>query len=289
MNKENLYKALKYFDMFSYPLTRVEAKAWQWTSDELHRNINIEDIEEKDGFYFLNGREDIIKIRQDRYKISDQKILKARSIIKLFRLLPSVKMIAICNSLGYQNARAESDIDLFIITTPGKIWLTRFWLTSLLKLMRLRPYDRGVKKDTFCLTFFMTTENFNIESLKIGNTDVYLTYWLTQLIPLYNPENIYEYFLQANDWVLKYLPDFISYKVSDDRRIDHSHWSKLFRFLTLPGWENILKNFQLKIMPNSLQQAANKDTRVVIKENILKFHGSDDNRLNYLNKWQDRF
>lgn len=288
MDKANLYKALTYFDMFSYPLTKVEAKAWQWAGDEPAVNVGTEQIKARDGFYFLTGREEIIKIRQDRYKVSDKKVLKARRIVKIFRLLPSVKMVAICNSLGYQNARQESDIDLFIITSPGKIWLTRFWLTALLKFLRRRPYARGVKQDTFCLTFFLTTDHLNIESLKVADTDVYLTYWLTQLMPLYDPVGIYDKFLLANNWVRQYLPNYIPYQTSNDRQVGYTAWSKVFRPLTWSGWENILKKIQLKIMPVSLKQAANQDSRVVIKDNILKFHGGDDNRLSYLKKWQSR-
>ena len=40
-------------------------------------------------------------------------------------------------------------------------------------------------------------------------------------------------------------------------------------------------------MPDKLKELAGKDSRVILNNNILKFH-SEDNRLKYFNLWQKK-
>ncbi len=277
--------ALTYFDIFSFPLTRVELEMWQWRADNNLANLSVE---EKKGFYFLAGKEDSIRERQRRYQTSVLKLKRARLFAKIFRLFPSVQMIAVCNSLGYFNARSQSDIDLFIIVKPGTIWLTRFWLQGILKLLRARPFDRGTRRDSVCLTFFLTSDHLDIGELQIVKPDVYLHYWLTQLIPLYDPFDYYQRFLQANSyWLKEYLPNYLPYRPARRLQVKPSPFVKLFNWLTCAFWEKLARDIQLKIMPDKLKELAGKDSRVILNNNILKFH-SEDNRLKYFNLWQKK-
>jgi len=277
--------ALAYFDIFSFPLSRVELEIWQWRADNGFANLPVE---EDKGFYFLAGRKDNIKERQRRYQASVLKLKRARLFAKIFRLLPSVQMIAVCNSLGYFNARPDSDIDLFIIVKPGTVWLTRFWLQGILKLLRARPFDRGTRKDSICLTFFLTSDQLDIGQLQIVKPDVYLHYWLTQLIPLYDPCGYYQQFLQTNSyWLKEHLPHYLPYRPSRRLQVKPSFFAKLFIPLTFAWWEKLARNLQLKIMPDKLKELAGQDSRVILSSKILKFH-SEDNRLKYFNLWQKK-
>ncbi len=284
MNIQNNIKTLAYFDIFEYPLTRVELETWQW-QDDININVNNFTIQEKSGYYFLGDNTRHIQTRQLRSLIAEKKIARAKKFAKLFRLLPSVKMVAVCNSLGYYNVREASDIDFFIITAPGRIWLTRFWLQSFIKILKLRPYDKGDKKDTICLTFFLSSDNLNITDIKIDQQDVYLTYWITQLIPIYNQDKIYEKFLKANSWIKNNLPHYLPHNISGDRFVESIIFSKLFFPLSLSVFEKVFKRIQLKILPANLKQMVNKDSRVIMNDKMLKFHGQDDNRLKYKKIW----
>ena len=53
-----------------------------------------------------------------------------------------------------------------------------------------------------CLSFYATDSNLNLEKLQMSNySDIYLVYWILQLIPIYDPDNLYDKFLQPKDWV----------------------------------------------------------------------------------------
>ena len=79
-------------------------------------------IGEKNGFYSLKGREEIIRTRIDRQKIADQKWKKAKKIIKLLQIVPYLKMVAVSGSLALNNTREESDFDLLIVAKSKRIW-----------------------------------------------------------------------------------------------------------------------------------------------------------------------
>ncbi len=275
--------ALAYFDIFSFPLTRVELDLWSWQDDLTNLPVGS-----RDGFFYLQGKKELISTRRHHYKISYYKIKRALFFVKIFRLLPSVKMVAVCNSLGYFNAHPDSDIDLFIIVKPGTIWLTRFWLQGLLKIWRARPFDKGERRDGVCLTFFLSADKLDIKHLFIVEPDVYLHYWTVQLIPIYDAGNYYSQFIQANHyWIRQRLPNYLPYYPHERLMVSTSKWSWLFGWLTMRWWEKVLQKVQMKILPDKLRQLAGKDSRVVLTNNILKFH-SEDKRLTYYNLWQSK-
>jgi len=281
----NNYPTIAYFDIFHYPLTWVELQTWRYQvgGDQVKEQA----VKEYNGFYYLAGHEDYIMTRQERYLYSDHRIERVRKYIKLFRLLPSVRMIALCNSLGYQNASSESDIDFFIIVKTGTVWLTRFWLQSFVRVFRLGPFDRGGRADSLCLTFFLTSDKLNISGLQIGADDIYLHYWITQLMPLYDPYSEYKKFLEANVWVRRFIPDFLPCQLLFTRQVRRSFWSVLFRVFTIRWWEPVLRKIQLAIMPENLRSRANCDTCVVMNEGVLKFH-VEDNREKYKTLWRQK-
>lgn len=93
----------------------------------------------------------------------------------------------------------DSDIDLFIITRPHMIWFVRFFVT--LFLWKKSVWRKGKDiRENFCLSFFITTEAMNLSKIAIKN-DIYLYYWIYYLKPIYNKNNTYENFLNANSWV----------------------------------------------------------------------------------------
>ncbi len=282
---------IAYFDQFDFPLTKEEIDRWV-VSPVVLDSINHDDVdlavESKQGFYYLQGREEIVEIRKKRYIIADQKFQRALRFSRLFRLLPSVRMIAVCNSLAFSNARTTSDIDFFIVTRPGMIWLTRFWLQTFLRLFRLRPHDHGVSiEDAICLSFFTTSDNLDFENLQIVKPDIYLALWLSQLITVYDPDNIYNELWQRNAWVRDILPEVQSYNLAPQRRIAYTAWSKVFIPLTCGFLEKKFKKIQKKLLPDSLRTMANQDVRVIINDKMLKFH-SNDRREEMYEKWRNK-
>lgn len=247
-------------------------------------------IQTKNGFYFLPGREPIIEERLRRYGYAETKYRRALKFIKIFRFIPFIKMIAVCNNLAYSNCSKKGDIDLFIITQKNRLWLTRFLVVGLLKLLGVRP-AAAKKQDTIDANFFLSEDNLNLESVKIGQDDIYLTYWIDQLVPIYDIGDTYQKFHNANQWIKKTLPNSFGYQPNDRRTVKNGLLSYLITqssnlLWNWPLFEKLAKIYQLKIIPPVLKEMMNEDTRVVVNDGMLKFH-RDDRRLEYQNKFNE--
>jgi len=314
--KEAIVKTIAFFDMFDYPLTVFEL--WQFINiecqfREIEEVLNKGDlgdrIEGKQGFYFLTGRSKIIKTKMERYYYTNLKFKRALRVSRIFKFIPWIKMIAVSNIIGANNMKREGDIDLFIITEKNKTWLTRFFCASLMKLLGLRPKP-GKEQDKICLNFFISEEAMDLQGLMLDNVnigislpgsdrasgngrtlvDIYFIYWLAGLAPIYNKDNTYQKFIKANNsWVKEFLPNWQPVKVSNRRKLD-SNFSKFYKDiidLFIGGLEKDIKKLQLKLMPENLKRLINKDSRVVINDQVLKLHAKD-RREGYREKWRQR-
>lgn len=282
-----ILKTLIYFNLFDWPLRAEEV--WKWLYNPYHKcNPTINDILKtascEDGFYFLKNAGNknfcsLIKTRLLRYRFAEKKYKRALWFVKIARFFPFIKMVAICNDLGYSNAPQKSDIDLFIITSRKKIWTARFFITGFLKIFKLRPGE--TKNNAICPSFFVDEDNLNLEKLTLKNKqgeidDPHFVYWINQMTPIWNRNQTYEKFRQANQWVKKFLPNIYDYKVSNRRNKTLSRsCGRIFEKLFSDYFENLAKKIQLKILPKDIKMRANQNTNIVITDGILKFHIKD--------------
>ncbi|MBI3963523.1 MAG: hypothetical protein HY341_00840, partial [Candidatus Kerfeldbacteria bacterium] len=208
------------------------------------------------------------------------------------RLLPSIRLVAVCNTLAYANSRDDSDIDFFIVTRPGTIWTTRLMTNLFTAALRVRPRAH-VGRDTICLTFFTTPETLDFRSLQRHPQDLYLHYWINQLVPLADRDGTYDQFFLANNWLRSHLPYFRPYRSGHRRRVD-----ALRRSHTVPDAqptgaasrliERTARVLQQRILPAHLRAMANRDTRVIVNDHMLKFHDKD-RRDQYRQAFERRF
>lgn len=253
------------------------------TASPLNEVYNGIEIETKDGFYFLKGRRNILETRKERRVFYDRKIKRTVKIVKLFKFIPWVKMIAVSNIMGANNLRDESDIDLFIITQDKRIWLTRFFCASLAQLLGLRP-KKGDMRDKICLNFYVSEEAIYLKDFMIDESDIYFVYWLVGLTSIYDRDRMYKRFIKANDWIRKYLPNSSFAEINKQEVVQRSFSALDFLFSWL---EKLFKKLQLKLMPKEMKELMNKDTRVVVNDKVLKMHVNDRREM-YREKWEKK-
>ena len=300
----DLLMTIAYFDLFDYPLTTFEIWKWLWREDgervsygavqnELEKNPEIKKyIVRRGAFWCLKGRENIVATREERYRLAIAKLQRARRVAHLFSYLPWIEGIAACNSLGYRNASTKSDIDLFIIVPPGTIWLVRFLTVGFLAMFGLRPMSEKIA-DTICLSFFVTSDTMNLEHLQKPEGDPYLTYWITQLTPLFGRGDVWQKFWEANSWIKKFLPNALSTtgrgtwlygeslpsltKVHDRELLSDYSMSVLVN--------NMVRRWQIAHLPQRLRERITVGgTDVVVSDQVLKFHDNDRREL-YRDRW----
>ena len=248
--QKNILATLAWFDVFGYPLTAVETVRYSKLFGEgilLEEVFDlleaIPQVEHRNGYYFLTGNEKHVASRQQRYRVAKRKLQRARQAARFFGLLPSVRQVSLCNSLAIANAEEGSDIDFFLVCRPGTLWTTRLFLAGVLKLLGLRPTAKN-QKDKFCLSFFVSENVSDLSRLELPDDDPYMRMWLATLRCL-----------------------SFSTLQSD------CHYPMVLR--TGRFVEKIAKRIQMKKFPEQIRKMANLDSRVVISDDILKFHVND--------------
>ncbi|MBI2645261.1 hypothetical protein HYW94_03770 [Candidatus Uhrbacteria bacterium] len=296
--KHSILSALAFGDLFDLPLTPEEIRRNLFFSkqrdvstydvlDMLENNSDVRArVESYGGLYFFKGRRDIISIRLDRYAIAQRKYRRAKKIARVLAGVPFVRLICACNTLGWSNARDESDIDFFIIAEHGHLWLVRMLCTGLMQIFGLRPTKQRMK-DAICLSFFIADDGLDVSRLFLsesrGMPDIYFFYWLLYCVPLYESDGMYETFWKANEMrVLSVLPCASPYDTNDYRRIQISYSRRAIKkfFERCIGFLGDVPNrmarwIQLRVLPQDLRAILNTDTCVVMNDSVLKFHQED--------------
>lgn len=134
-------------------------------------------------------------------------LLKAKRWSRLLGLLPSVKSVAVVNSVAYGNVHSQSDIDLFIVTAPNRIFITKGALMYTLKLLRqLESQDKPAGR--FSLGMFVTTKGVKLEKdiMKVNEPD--LVYRMITAKPTYGNKVWYSV-LKADPYLYEKLPNYV--------------------------------------------------------------------------------
>jgi predicted nucleotidyltransferase len=223
--------SLLYFDIFNYPLTQTEI-TWHSTlniliesgiTNELEILRQKKYIDSLNGFFFLPAKSETVERRILGNLKATQYIEKAKKISSFISAFPFVRGIFLSGSVSKGYADKDSDIDYFIVTSPGRLWLARTLLILFKKIFLLNS------RKYFCLNYFIDTDH-----LEIPDRNIFTAVELNYLLPTYN-QSIYHRIRECNEWTRSYLPNFMT--------PEHS---------ILPVKKIFIKNFSEKIFGGSL-------------------------------------
>lgn len=291
--KEAVYSALCFFDIFDYPLSLREIHHYLMKIEVSEKELF--DFLEKEnrigyvhGYYFLEGRDAIVDIRFAKHKIALKYWAKVNFYLPFIQLIPYVKMVAVCNTLAFNNPTDDSDIDLFIVTAKGKIFLTRILVTVLFALLGVRRHGQKIA-GRFCLSFFVSENGLDLKSIYTQRDDIYLLYWFMTLRPFYG-EKTFQDFIAANRWVEDYFP----YGFNVNKNVFKSGsrilalWRAVLEFVLNLSFANFIEKhlhkMQLKRHHHNQKNLGEK-ADVIINEKMLKFHNID-RRKEFAQKFQ---
>jgi predicted nucleotidyltransferase len=197
-------------------------------------------------------------------KMQEKLLKKASRWGKFIGLLPFVKSVVVINSSAYGNVHDESDIDLFIITTPNRIFLTKGILMYLLKLFN-QLEDQYVSAGRFSLGMFLTTKGVRLDKdiMKINEPD--LVYRMITCKPVYG-RGVWYQLLKNDQYMFSRLPNFVWPKV--ESRIFTSGFillDKLDQF----GYKRHLKH------TSSQAKSHHPDAQIKLRPDIINLHHKD--------------
>jgi hypothetical protein len=252
---DSIVHTLAYADIFDFPLTE----------NEIHRRLaycaaSLPEVRQMlagqktlsrvGDYYTLPGRENIVSTRARRKARADQLWPIARHYAKIIFRLPFVRMIAVTGALAVENIDDDGDIDYFIVTDAGRLWLCRLMILAVAKwAARARV--------TLCPNYLVSER-----ALVFQEQNLYSAHELAQMIPL-DGLDTYRRIVSMNDWVRRFLPNALPHRSDspppDSRYRTQSLLETLLRIPpvdALERWEMNRKIRKLSRQPSPSSEAS---------------------------------
>ena len=169
------------------------------------------------GYYAVPGRNATIEARQRRHASAQIKWRRLRIIAWFLQAIPFLEMVAASGSLAREMTREGSDLDVLLVTRPGRIWNVRFVTTVALDFFHLRRRPTGPTDNLICLNHYLAHD-----ALSLSYQSLYTALEYARVVPLFGEKICAEFRLANKDWIGKYLVQLLSDKVSHHKTVRHS-------------------------------------------------------------------
>lgn len=264
---------LLYYDIFSFPLRAQELVRFAHHSLADDVPPQGEWWDSHDAFWFLKGRAHYIERRAQLTNASVEKLQRARKFARLLQIVPGVRFIGVTGSLAMSSAVPEDDIDLLVIAAKNRLWLTRALVLSALMAWGVKRPDDGRDEypNLICANIFLSEND-----LYVPDENLFIAHEICQMLPLLD-EKTYHNFLDANEWVKNFLPQWKPAHVEFQDRASFRNAQRAFELAFANGIgtriDQELARRQLKRIES--KHARGHNTNVKITPTQLRFHARD--------------
>jgi hypothetical protein len=202
--RSSILKVFAYFDMFSHPLSVEEVHYYLDTpAEEFPVRKEIEALI-KEGRLFRTGQyvslrnEPALEDKRNAGHLhADKLLLIANKGARFLFQFPYVRGVCISGSLSKRSADENADIDYFIITRAGRLWIAR----TLMHLYKKLTYLRG-HQHRYCMNYYIDEE-----ALEIKEKNIFTATELLTLMPASGNGGLIRFF-NANDWAANWYPQY---------------------------------------------------------------------------------
>lgn len=246
-----IIKTLLYFDIFNYPLK----------SHEVFRFLEMKGITETDVRTALNRLSDdkVLFRYNDLYSVQNDRGIVERRIkgnaeairylpiakrkAKIISGFPFVQAVFASGSLSKDYMDERSDLDFFVVTSPGRLWIARTMLVIYKRVFLFNSHKY------FCINYYVDEDHLEIEE-----KNLFTATELATVIPLYGASHYLELH-RANNWLKNFFPNFQPRPLHDapDSKtgvikkcfesiinvLFPEHLEKHFRNMTLKRWKRM--------------------------------------------------
>ena len=212
--RSSIAKALLYSDIFSYPLTSNEIlqrlstnhTCLEEVEDTLGAMKNDGAVFQFDEYFALRNEQDLALRRNAGNELARNVLPRALRRGRLLYAFPFIRSVMISGSLSKNYMDRESDVDYFVITEPGRLWVSRFFVALFKRLFFLNS------RKMFCVNYYIDYDHLEIEE-----KNIFTATELATLIPVCGGQ-YYARLMQKNQWLMEYFPNYIQ-STSDERAL----------------------------------------------------------------------
>jgi hypothetical protein len=192
-----------------------------------------------------------------KYKHATRIFKENSELIRFLGGIPWIKMIAVTGSLAAYNPEKDADIDIMIITGKNRVWLTRGFVATILKILKRHPEFDGQPR-SFCTNLFLDETKMGWDK---DRRNIFVASDIVMMQPVVDKSDTYLQFMKENSWVTEYFPNF---KVNYPSKVRRKSSGILLNAL-----EKIAKRSQMVYMKK-------KVTTEVLKSHIIHFNKNDN-------------
>lgn len=278
--RQSVIRCLLYFDIFNYPLKvdevlnfldrRSSLAEIQETLDSLARGGFVYQFNE---FYSIQDNRDCVVRRIRGNEMAEKMMPLAKQKANFIGQFPFVRSVMVSGSLSKGYMDADSDIDFFVVTEPGRLWISRMLLVMYKRIFLRNSYKH------FCVNYFISEKKLEIEE-----KNIFTATELATVVPQYN-QNVYASLLKSNGWLTRFFPNLTPRPYSWKKEKPSSLKILLERIINLAGG-SLIDGWCMKITYRRWRgmyqsQYDDKDFQVAFK---TKKHASKNHPKNYQKK-----
>lgn len=201
-SRESVLKALAYFDIFHYPLTKEEIRIYldrRMAANELATLLTslIADkiIFLHNGVYSLQDNPLLSYRRYQGNRRAEKMLVKAHRIGRVLYQFPFVRAVGVSGSLSKNYADEKADIDFFIITKSSRLWIAR----TLMHLFKKLTFLTG-RQRLYCMNYYIDEE-----ALQLADQNIFTAIELKTVVPVAGEDTMNTFF-KMNSWADTWLP-----------------------------------------------------------------------------------
>lgn len=249
--QQSVIKTLLYYDVFNYPLKSEEVYHFLGTNSvtqaDVHQALEVLVSREQafrfgDLFSVHNDLNNAVR-RLNGNREAARHMTLALQRARLLAKFPFVQAVMASGSFSKGYMDEKSDLDFFIVTSPGRLWIARTLIVMFKRLFFFNSHRY------FCCNYFVDTEHLEIE-----DKNLFTATELATLLPLYNA-GLYRRLIEKNRWLLNFFPNYkmrSQEHVAEDKQgavrrileslMSRKFWNKVESFFmntTLRRWKRI--------------------------------------------------
>lgn len=201
---EQILRTLLYYDIFNYPLTADEVYRFlgMHCADvssviaALTRLADRKVIFQFRNFFSVKDSAAFVERRVKGNEVAEKFLDLAGKKAALISKFPFVRAVLASGSLSKGYMDEKSDLDFFIITSPGRLWIARTLLVLYKRIFLLNSHKY------FCVNYFVDEQHLEIEE-----KNLFTATELATVLPLYGSQH-YTRLHDSNPWLWEYFPNF---------------------------------------------------------------------------------
>lgn len=202
--RSSIFKVLAYFDVFNHPLSLedilffLDIEAAEYPVRKELDALIIEGCLFRTGpFYSLQNDPSLADKRHSNEQHADALLPIAGRGARLLFQFPFVRGVFISGSLSKHCADEKADIDYFIVTSAGRLWIAR----TLMHLFKKLTYLRG-RQHRYCMNYYVDEE-----ALEIREKNLFTATELITMIAASGNGGVVNFF-KANEWTARFYPRY---------------------------------------------------------------------------------